>query len=105
MKNLIGAVVLLIVLGQPALAVSFCDIAGGAVRLHVASETCKLPLNARGEAALAAAQKKPEVMACAPKALASIKAELSEALRVGGEPGIGLWCDLQKQTLMGMLKK
>lgn len=87
-----------------AQAQTACDIAGGAVRLHMTSETCKTPLSARGKAALAAAQSRPKVMACTGPALARIQAELREAVIVGGEPGIGLWCDLQRQTLTGMLE-
>ena len=88
-----------------AQAQTACDIAGGAVRLHMTSETCNTPLSARGKAALAAAQARPKVMACTGPALARIKAELREAVMVGGEPGIALWCDLQRQTLTGMLLK
>lgn len=94
----------LFVMYGPAMAQSECDIAGGAVRLHMTSEACKLPLNARGKAALAAVQSRPAIMACMPRALGRVKAEIQEALRTGGEPGVKLWCDLQQETLKGMLE-
>lgn len=88
----------------PASAQTPCAIAGGAVRLHMASEACKRPLSEKGKQALAAARTKPAVMACLQRALAGIKAELREAIEFGGKPGIQLWCDLQRQTLTGMLE-
>ena len=54
--------------------------------------------------ALAAARTKPAVMACLEIEFGKIKAELQEAIALGGKSGIGLWCDLQQQTLSGMLE-
>lgn len=104
MRKLAASALALTVLTCSAHAQTACDIAGGAVRLHMTSETCKAPLNDRGKAALAAAQGRPDVMACTGPALAEIKSELRNAVRIGGEPGISLWCDLQRQTLTEMLK-
>ena len=104
MQRLASAALALIVFHCPAHAQSACEIAGGAVRVHMASDTCKLPLSKRGKAALAAAQKHPAVMACMQMAFSRVKAELQEALEIGGEPGVRLWCDLQRQTLTGMLE-
>ena len=72
--------------------------------MHMASEVCKRPLSERGKQALAAARTKPAVMACLQRALGRIKGELREAIELGGEPGVQLWCDLQRQTLTGMLE-
>lgn len=104
MLKLTALVLALALLASPAPAQTPCQIAGGAVRLHLASEACQLPLSERGKRALAAARTKPAVMACLQRALAGIKAELREALEIGGKPGIRLWCDLQRQTLTGMLE-
>ena len=94
MQKLAATAIGMIIVVSSAQAQTACDIAGGAVRLHLTSETCKAPLNDRGKTALAAARQRPAVMACAGQALGRIQAELREALKIGGEPGIKLWCDL-----------
>lgn len=104
MRKSLAVLLVLTVLASPTWAQTPCEIAGGAVRLHMTAEACKLALSERGKRALAAVQTKPAVMACLQRALAGIKAELREAVEVGGKPGIQLWCDLQRQTLTGMLE-
>ena len=104
MRKLAASALVLIVLTCPAQAQTPCDIAGGAVRLHLTSEACKLSLSDRGKAALAAAQNQPTVMACMRLALGRIQAEVQEAIELGGNSGVKLWCDLQQQTLSGMLE-
>lgn len=104
MQDLAAFTLALIVITSPALAQKPCDIANGAVRLHMTSQACQLPLSPTGKMALAAARTRPAVMACLEAQFGKIKAELQEAIALGGKSGIGLWCDLQQQTLSGMLE-